>query len=289
MKLGLNLSLSRLAQATGGGGDPYAWLWALNPVAIHMANSYGSGDFGWGSWIAYPADGSSRGSHEWWLGQSEGVDSRDPSWLDAPPRFAFSSGDCMSLNYGTPTAPDWYRTLHFSGRSFSIVTLGEYNGSPNSGICPIFDSGTSDQGGSDVSRGIIFADMGADVGTPGRFRFRIKRDSSGANAVSAETLIAIPSGSVQCLGVSVQGNSTGFLYRNGSIQNLVGGGTTFSTVGTFGTQPSTQRPRLMARGDLAHTTSAWTLQAMALFDRALEDYELMQVESFLRDPPPPED
>lgn len=231
------------------------------------AAAYTSGQL-WVNETPAPADGSASAAYDYYLGTSSSSEGQDPSINAGPPvGWVFTSGNLMTLAHTTvATVPTFLRDMHMAGSQFSILVYGRWNGSVNSNICPVFDSGTSDQGGGDVSRGVVFADFGDSVQTNGRLRFRVKRDSGGASALAVESDSALPSNTDMVFGVSFDGTGTtpSFLYLNGA-QMSVGGSSTFNgLLSSPGTSQTTNRPRLMARGDGAFTCNTVRLYGLAL-------------------------
>lgn len=266
-------SAGAYGRVDGGGG-------VAGLVALMKAKDYVSGQR-WLNAAASPADGSNQVDHDFFLGATSSSEASDPSISAGPPvGWAFSSGCRMTLAHGSvSTVPAFYRNLHMAGSKFTIMAYCRWNGSLNGGICPIFDTGTSDQGGADMSRGVYLCDFGTD----GKLRLKVNRDSGGASALSAVSDAALPSATNMVIGVSVDGTGAtpSFLYRDGA-QPVVGGSPTFN--GSFVTPGSAQAanvPKLMARGDGNATTNVVTLYGLAVANRNLSLAEMDQVRALL--------
>lgn len=242
-------------------------------VSLLRAADYVSGQT-WVNTVAVPADGATTAAHSFWLGITASVEPQDPSIsAGPPPRWVFTSGCRMTLAQASiDGVPTFYRNMHHAGSKFSFLVRCRWNGSLNSGICPVFDTGCGDFGGSDVSRGVYFMDFGTD----GKLRLRVKRDSGGASALAVVSDAAIPANQNVTIGFSVDGTGaqTSFGYIDGA-KVAIGGATDFD--GTFVTPGTTQTanlPKLMARGDGGSTTNVVQLFGMALYNRNLSLAEM---------------
>lgn len=276
MMIGIGIGIS--ARNRGGGSSSNQW---SDAVSAFLASSYSSGQV-WGNSISTPADGSTQAAHDFYLGETSSVEANDPAISSGPPvGWVFSSGDRMSLAHASvSTVPAFYRNMHMTGSMFTLMVYGRWNGSLNTGICPVFDSGTSDQNGGDVSRGVYFCNFGAD----GKIRIKVLRDSDGISALNVASDSAMPSNTDMVFGVSVDGTgaSQSFLYLDGT-QPLVAGSPTFNGIlSSPGSTQTVNTPKLMARGDAVHTTNVVTLYGLAIFNRNLTLSEMDAVAAFLQ-------
>lgn len=247
---------------------------ADNLVFELLASKYTSGQT-WANQTPAPHDGSAQTAYDFALGATTGSESSDPSIVGSGTSAYFSfDGDDYFTQIAAATA--FTKAMHKAGSKFTIELWMEWAGTAASNIAPLFDSGTSDHGGSDMSRGVIYGDLGNFIGTPGVHRIRIKTNSGGTNVLSAEAS-AIASGSLQMLAASFDGTGAqqSFLYKNGAYDPVGSNNTWDGTLVSPGTLDATNSPRIGARGDGAFRVPSGTkLYGLRVYDTNLSKAQL---------------
>jgi hypothetical protein len=227
--------------------------------------------------VPLPADGAAQADYHWTRGQSAAVDSTDTDYVaDGAASYMssglFGLGRYMSLLTGSTS---FLKSMHKDGAAWTIIMWVRY-ANAGSNIAPLFDSGTSDGGGADMSRGVIFGDTGNIQQTVGRFRLRVKQDSGGTNAFAVQSDAALSPGSTYMLAASLdEAAGTGFLYRNGDYDPVSGSGTFAVSFTSPSTTDATNPPRLGARGDAGASVvidTRWYV--VRVYNRALTKAEL---------------
>lgn len=228
------------------------------PIFELDATTYTSGQT-WANTIVTPDDGSAQTAYDYMLGASTSAEGSDPTFVsdagDAD-HFSFDGGDYLTLQN---TATNFLKAMHKAGQKFTIEVWMQWSGTTGGNVNPIFDSGTSDQGGSDMSRGVIYADLGTLNGTAGKNAVRIKADSGAGNAFTKAADNPIPTGSIQMIALSYDGSgaTNSFFFRNGNY-DPAGGANTWAVSGSFGTSDATNKSRIGARGDATQFLPAGT-------------------------------
>lgn len=262
--------------SSGGGSDPSV---VSGRVAVLDAKLYTSGQI-WTNSQTGPADGSLITAYDYNLGASNAASSDDPTITDPGTDlayWAFDGGDYFTHTLAAAAMPEFMRKLHHTGKQFSIELWMRWAGVPAGSIAPLFDSGTSDQGGADMSRGVIFCDLSDYAGTGGRLKLRVNRDAGGAQAINVVSDVGIPSGSIQMLGVSYVANGSSFFYNNGNYMKVAGADTFTATLNTPGSLDAANRARIGARGDGADKVPSGTrLYLVRVYNRALTKAEFDQ-------------
>lgn len=225
-------------------------------VAVLDAQSYSSGQL-WDNQVASPADGSAQTDYDFWLGTEETVTARDPTFQNlglVSAYAAFDGNDLFTLaKLSAAASPAFITTMNLVGAKYTLEFWVWLSGNYGSNVHPYFDSGTQDFGGTDVSRGIIFADIGAQTSdlTAGHLNFRVQRDSGGSSALLLDGDNLLPT--EQIIQIAVSYDSTGaepsFLYSNGDYEPVGGNNTWSGVLNTPGVNPAVQRARIGARGD----------------------------------------
>lgn len=225
------------------------------PVIELDATTYTTGQT-WANTIATPGDGSGQTAYDYMLGASTGAEGSDPTFVSGVAHFSFDGGDYLTLQNAST---DFLKAMHKAGQKFTIEVWMQWSGTTGGNVNPIFDSGTSDQGGSDMSRGVIYADLGTLNGTAGKNAVRIKADSGANNAFVKTADNPIPYGSIQMIALSYDGSgaTSSFFFRNGNY-DPAGGTDTWAVSGSFGTADATNKSRIGARGDAAAMLPAGT-------------------------------
>lgn len=225
------------------------------PVIELDATTYTSGQT-WANTIATPGDGSGQTAYDYMLGGSTSAEGSDPTFVSGVAHFSFDGGDCLTLQNASTS---FLKAMHKAGQKFTIEVWMQWAGTTGGNVNPIFDSGTSDQGGSDMSRGVIYADLGTLQGTAGKNAVRIKADSGAGNAFTKAADNPIPTGSIQMIALSYDGSGAtdSFFYRNGNY-DPAGGVNTWAVSGSFGTSDATNKSRIGARGDASALVPAGT-------------------------------
>jgi hypothetical protein len=215
-----------------------------------------------------PADLSPQTSYDYFLGATSGAEATDPTFNSAGDAsyFSFDGGDYFTHSLGS-TSTAFLKALHKTGGKFSVETWFYFNG--NAAQSSFFDSGTSDQGGSDMSRGVIYTCTDTTFSGVGQ-QLRVKRDSAAANALTVTTTAAFTAGNIYMTGLSYEAGTSSFFYRNGAYDVTSSGATFTATLSTPGTADAANAPRIGARGDGANRVPSGTrLYRMALYNRAL--------------------
>ena len=217
---------------------------------------------------------SSAGSpgYDFYLGSGAGSDGTEPSFTP-PSTMVFGGGGYCT---GVGPTPDFVKGMHKAGAEFTIEAWWYYNGG-GSNVHPIFDSGTSDQSGTDTSRGVIFGDMGVIAPpAPGRFGFRVKRDSGAGTSFSVHLTTSLTTG-WHHLAVSYQQGAGSFLWVDGAPASTNLGTTWDGTLSSPGTADPVNPMRIGARGDAAFKAATGSkLDLLRIYDRALTTGELAQ-------------
>lgn len=222
--------------------------------------SYSSGQM-WGS-----------APYDFHLGASSSAESSDPTHNGT--YWAFDGGDYFTA---ASAATTFLKDMHKAGSEFTIEAWWYYAGG-GSNVHPIFDSGTSDQSGSDMSRGVIFGDMGY-LGPPaaGSFGFRVKRDFAGETALSVYLTSPLTTG-WHHLAVSYQQGAGAFLWVDGATASTNLGATTWDgALSSPGTTDTANAARIGARGDGAFLVANGSrLGILRIYDSALSQTEMLQ-------------
>lgn len=265
--------------ASGGGGDDYVTDGLLCYLDAANASSYpGSGEI-WANLVAEPADGEAQTAYDYALGQGSGGVTDNPTFVGTAgvngAHFYFEMGGYMTL---AGALTPFLRDMHKGGTTFTVEAWIQLNGAGGqSGIVPIFDSGSSDQGGSDMSRGVLFADQGS-VGGSGRNNIRVKRDSSAASALNVAADNVIPDGSIRAIAASVDGTGVdgSFLWQQGAYDQVSGADTFDGTLSSPGSSDAVNSSRIGARGDGASSKFEGRIYLLRIYNRNLSKSELDQ-------------
>lgn len=215
-----------------------------------------------------PADSSPPTSYDYLLGATSGTEATDPTFnsAGAASYFSFDGGDYFTLGLGA-TSTSLLKSLHKAGGAFSLEVWFYYNG--NAGQSSFFDTGTSDQGGADMSRGLIYTCTDTSFSAVGQ-QLRVKRDSSGSTALSVTTQTSFTAGNIYMTGLSYQAGGTSFFYRNGNYDTTSSGNTFTATLNTPSALDTVNAPRIGARGDGSFRVPSGTrLYRIALYNQAL--------------------
>lgn len=235
------------------------------------AQNYSSGQT-FANFVTNPADLSAQTAYDYILGATSSAEATDPTFISdgSASYFSFDGGDYFTHSLGA-TSTAFLKGLHKTGAVFSLELWFRFNG--NVAQSSYFDSGTSDQGGSDMSRGLIYTCTDSSFGGVGQ-QLRVKRDSAGANALSVTTTTSFVSGTTYMTGLSYQSNGDSFFYRNGDYDPTSSGNTFTATLATPGTTDASNSPRIGARGDGAfRVPSGSRLYRIALYNTALSKAE----------------
>lgn len=274
-------AVQQMLMGAGGGasGPTVAGL-----VYVLDAKLYSSGQT-WANSVLAPADGSPQTSYDYFLGSSSSPAANDPTITNSGANDAywlFNGGQFFTETLAAGSMPAFLQTMHHAGKKWTVEIWMQWAGSVSGNINPVFDSGTSDQGGGDMSRGVIFADLGNGAdGVSGKLKFRVKRDSSAVSAWARNSDANLPSGSVQMVAVSwdATGTDDSFLYRNGNYESSNGNGSAGNTwtvsSATFGTLNAANSARVGTRGDAAFSVPNNTrVYLMRVYNRNLSKAEM---------------
>lgn len=269
--------------STGGGETPDPSTYTTSGIVAYWdasatASFPGSGQT-FANLIASPADSSAQADYDYTLGDSSANVSKDPIFVldDVRSYFTFDNAGSLQLLFSRlGTVTSFFRTMHKSGSKFTIELWMRWAGTEGVNIAPLFDTGTSDQGGSDMSRGVMYADLGNAHADRGH-SIRVKRDASAATALSKKADAAISSGVVHMLACSIDGTgaASSFLYKDGAYDPVAASNTFDGTFATPGTLDSINPPRLGCRGDgLGYVGANVRLYLVRLYNRNLSKAEL---------------
>ena len=249
-------------------------------VAKLDAKDYTSGQV-WANARATPSDGSAQTAYDYNLGDGAGANGSDPAIQNSGGNSAYwemdGSDDEFTHTLVAGSMPAFLRAMHKAGTKFTIEAWMRWDGTTANNIAPLFDSGSSDQGGSDMSRGVLFGDLGSDAGVGGKLNLRLKQDSGGTSAFTKTTDAVIPSGAIQMLAVSFDGTGTdaSFFYRNGAYMQAGSADTWTASLTSPGTADTANRSKIGASGDGAyHVPSGTRIYILRLYNRNLTKAEL---------------
>lgn len=210
--------------------------------------------------------------YDFYLGSGAGADGAEPSFT-SPATMVFGGGGYCT---GVGPTPDLIKGMHKAGSEFTIEAWWYYAGG-GSNVHPIFDSGTVDSGGADMSRGLMFGDMGSLVpGAVGLCGFRLKRDSGGESALEVHLTSPLSAG-WHHLAVSYRQGAGSFLWVDGAQAGTNLGTTWDGTPSSPSTSDPVNPMRIGARGDAAFKAASGSkLDLLRIYDRALTTGELAQ-------------
>ncbi len=221
-----------------------------------------------------PEDGQSQTAYDYWLGTNGTSYAPSVAGTGQEKHLLFNGSQFCSFA-GTMT--DFLKQMHYAASTFTIEMWVYYPGTAGGNINPFFDSGTTDQGGSDMSRGVIFADQGS-VGSriSGRINLGVKRDSSAVNAFYANSDASYQFNAVRHIAVSYGGNGSVVFFTENGEYKQINASDTAAISGTFGTSVSSNS-KIGARGDAnACIVNGSRVYVMRLYNRALTQSELYQ-------------
>lgn len=248
--------------------------------AVLDAMAYSSGQV-WANLTQAPASGAARSDYDYNLGDGASANGSDPVIQGSGTEAAYWEMDGADAEFTHTLAagsmPAFLRALHKSGTKFTIEVWMRWDGTTATNIAPLFDSGSSDQGGSDMSRGVLFGDLGNSAGVGGKLNLRLKQDSGAGTAFTKTSDAVIPSGAVQMLAVSFDGTGTeaSFFYRNGAYMQAGSADTWTASLASPGTADTANRSKIGARGDGAyHVPSGTRIYMLRLYNRNLTKAEL---------------
>lgn len=206
------------------------------------------------------------------LGSSSGSDSADPT--HAGTYWTFDGGDYFTA---VTSANAFIQGMHKAGSEWTIEAWWYPTGSGGN-VHPIFDSGTVDGGGSDMSRGVIFGEQGSLVNPEGRWGVRVMRDSSGTPSLNAYLATPPALNAWHQHAVSFTGSGGSFLWLDGAVAASNLGSTTWDgTLSSPGTTDTANPARIGARGDGAfRVANGSRLGVIRVYNRALSQAELTQ-------------
>jgi hypothetical protein len=196
----------------------------------------------WANLVASPADGSGQADYDWTRGTGPAFNG-SAGGMSAAEYFSTSGNEFFSLTAGT-SGPQFLKDMHKTGAAWT-VELWIYIPSISGGnVHPFFQSGVSDQGGSDNSRGVIYLDLSSLNNSGGKHQIRIRRDAGGASAFAAASDAGLTTGAVCQYALSYEADGTSFLYRNGDYDPVGGNDTFTATLSTPGSANPTNTPRM---------------------------------------------
>lgn len=247
----------RFASAGGGSGPAHVTdglVFMLDP------GSYSSGQV-WGD-----------SPYDFNLGSGGSVDGADPTHNGT--YWSFDGGDYFTA---ASAASAFLKGMHKTGSAWTIEAWW-YSPGDGGNVNPIFDSGTVDGGGSDMSRGVIFGDFGYQVNPQNRWGVRVKQDSGGGSSLNAHLSAGPAANAWHHHAVSFTGGSGCFLWLDGAVAASNLGTTTWDgTLSSPGTTDPANPARIGARGDGSfRVANGSRLGILRVYDRALSDTELLQ-------------
>lgn len=223
-------------------------------------SSYSSGQM-WGS-----------APYDFHLGASSSAESSDPTHSGT--YWTFDGGDYFTA---ASAATTFLKGMHKAGSAWTIEAWW-YPTGDGGNVNPIFDSGTVDGGGSDMSRGVIFGDLGSQINPQNRWGVRVKQDSGGGSSLNAYLSAAPAANTWHHHAVSFTGGAGCFLWLDGAVAASNLGATVWDgTLSSPGTTDTANPARIGARGDVAfRVANGSRLGILRIYDRALSDTELLQ-------------
>ncbi len=206
------------------------------------------------------------------LGSGGGSDSADPT--HAGTYWTFDGGDYFTA---ASAATAFLKNMHKAGSEWTIEAWWYSTGSGGN-VHPIFDSGTVDGGGSDMSRGVIFGEQGSLVNPEGRWGVRVMRDSGGVPSLNAYLATPPALNAWHQHAVSFTGSGGSFFWLDGAVAGSNLGSTTWDgTLSSPGTTDTANPARIGARGDGAfRVANGSRLGIIRVYNRALSQAELTQ-------------
>jgi hypothetical protein len=258
--------------APGGGEGPIVTADLVMHLDAGNSGSYPGTGNDWFNLVASPADGSDQADYDWVRGTGPAFVGT-PGGMSAGEYFQWGGTEGFVMSAGTT----FTNGMHKAGAAWTLEMWIYTTSTAGGGIRPFFDTGTSDQGGADTSRGVIAIDQGVAQQTAGRHKYRIKRDSGAANAFAVESDAALATNAVLQLAFSCQDGGSSFLYKNGAYDQVSGSDTFTATFSTPGTANPVNAPVIGLRGDLA-TPVALNSRAyiVRLYNAALTKAQLDQ-------------
>lgn len=251
-----------------------------NGLLLSLDAAAYSGGQVWENEVYSPADLSPPTSYNWLLGGGTGSEASDPTAMNVGADgayFSLDGGDYFTHSLPAAAMPEFLRAMHKAGSQFTIEIWMQWAGTTGPYQQPLFDSGSSDQGGSDMSRGVLFGDLGSSSYGGGKINLRIKRDGGASTAFSRVADSQIPANSMQMIAVSYDGTGAepSFFYRNGDYDPSEGASTWVANGTSFGTLDATMPARIGARGDaFAKVPSGTRIYVIRLYNRPLSKSEL---------------
>lgn len=238
------------------------------------ADAYTSGQL-WTNLNVTPADGSLQTAYDFALGSTTGVAGDDPTYISSAEtsHWTFNGSQYFTM---PGTSPTFLKELHKAGTKFTIEAWVYFDGASASNVAPIFDSGTSDHSGPDMSRGVMFADFGSLIYGSAGNSIRIKQDNSGASALDKRATAALTTGwHMLACSIDATGSTPSFLYRDGGYDAVGVDDTWTATLVNPGTQDASAPPRIAARGDAAFKAPNGTkLMLLRVYNTNLSKSEL---------------
>lgn len=239
---------------SGGGGGAITTANLVLSLDAGNATSYGGSGQVWNNTVVTPADSAAQTDYNFDLGSGTGSSTSDPVFTGSAGSgsayWAFAGGEYFGMSLGV-TSTAFLKALHKTGAKFTLEAWVYHPGAAGSNINPVFSSGASDQGGADMSRGVIFADFGTLNTVNGKHNcVRVKQDSGGTNALAKEGDTALGTG-WHMLACSVDGTgaANSFLYTDGALDPVGGSSTWNGTFSSPGTSDPANPPKVGDRGD----------------------------------------
>lgn len=260
--------------AGGGGG-------AVTDDLVFELDAGNSDSWGgsspWANTVAAPSDGSGQTAYDY----NPGGGGNSPTFtgsVGSPSAYWDFDGNDFFTLAGSSTA--FLQDMHKTGAQWTVELWLQTATADGSNVAPMFDTGTSDQGGGDTSRGVIYMDMGALNAGYDEHGVRVKRDSSGADALSVKADSLLSAATVYMLAASIDGTGAlnSFLYRNGAYDPVSAANTWDGTYSTPGSTSPANTPRLGTRGDATSgfVPNGARLHLVRVYQRNLTKSELDQ-------------
>lgn len=199
-----------------------------------------------------PADSEAQSTYDWFNGTTINADPADLGWIqagtygDASYLYSTSGAQSMDIKNGASTTSTFIKSLHKASAKYTVEIWMYWTGSNTTSISPCFTNGVYLNGGSDLSGGMLYTDLGnAIVGSGSQHSLRVQQDSGGTSSLSVAADANISANVVHMIACSVDstGAEASFLYKDGSYDQ-VSASNTFD--GTY-SSPSSTDPSYPAR------------------------------------------
>lgn len=232
--------------------------------------------------IRAPADGETSAAYDFTLG-AEGV------LANQIPRYEGGPGDCGGYFYGNINPPNSFllqlagaqtaflQSMCRPGAQFTIEAwLMTHGPRPGFGTVPLFDSGTSNQGGSRLGKGVGYMELGWDFHAASEHCIAVNWAIEGGTIPLfkvADAQVSADQVHMVACSIDATGGQPSFLYKDGGY-DPVGGQNTWSGVYATDAGASLNKATINARADTIYASPRTRLYLLRCYDRALSKSEL---------------